>query len=327
MISIKEGWDADKRQRFEDVELHSSEDLGFSNRPYYKQRKAGIWIALILLAMVVAAVGAGGHWILSNQSAQLAWLPGISKSVSSLRERTTALEADLKEWSAKQEVLAARMQKLDGEWESRLKGVRQYAAELVAHAIQKEHADLNQRAAALNAQVDEMKSRQQADQAHLEQLEHDLASTRQDLASVKDGSSNQLAALQEQQASAHDQIASLNGLLSTDQVGFEAQKGRDEQIIPGISLHLTRMDISHQRFQGWIWLKGSGRRIWFRRQAIESPVVFYPDPGGEACELVVTRVNRKDAAGYLLIPSDSQQHFGHIASNIKSTTRAGKNDY
>ncbi|HXH50719.1 MAG TPA: hypothetical protein VNM47_15360 [Terriglobia bacterium] len=320
MISIKEGWDTNKRPRVEDVELRSPGKRGGNEyRDVYTnhtRRRTGLWTAVVLLAVVLGVVTAGGYWLLRNQNAQISWLPGLSKSVSSLRDRTNALEASLKEWSSKQEALAATVQKLDSGWEARLKGVRRYAAELVAHAMEKEHAELNQRTAALNAQVAEMKSSQQADQAHVAQLEKDLASTRQELASVRDGSGSQIAALQEQQASTRDEVASLNDVLSTDQVDFEVQKDRDAEIVPGVSFRLMGTDVAHQQFHGWVFIQGSARRVWFRRQAVESPVVFYPKPGGEAYELVVTRVNRKDAVGYLLMPSGSKQHAA-VASNIK----------
>jgi cell division protein FtsB len=327
MISIKEGWDTNKRPGVEDVELRSPGKRGGSEyrdgHTYYKRRRTGLWTAFVLLAVVVGVLGAGGYWLLKNQNAQISWLPGLSKSVSSLRDRTIALEASLKEWSSKQEALAATVQKLGNASEARLKGVRRYAAELVAHAIEKEHAELNQRTAALNAQVADVKSNQQADKVHLAQLEKDLASTRQELASVKDGSSSQLAALQEQQASTRDEVASLNDVLSTDQVNFEVQKDRDQEIVPGISFRLTGTDIAHQQFRGWVFLQGSAHRVWFQRQAVESPVVFYREPGGEAYELVVTRVNQKDAVGYLLVPGGSKQQTA-VASNIKPLARAGK---
>jgi hypothetical protein len=328
MISIKEGWDTNKKPRLEDVELRSpGKRAGNEYRDvhtYHTRGRTGLWTAFVLLTVVLGVLAASGYWLLRNQNAQISWLPVLSKSVSSLRDRTSALEASLKEGSSKQEVLAATVQKLNSGWEARLKGVRLYAAELVGHAIAKEHAELNQRTAAINAQVAGVKSSQQTDQVHLAQLEKDLASTRQELASVRDGNSSQLAALQGQQASTRDEIASLNDVLSTDQVDFEVQKDRDQEIVPGISFRLTGTDIAHQRFRGWVWLQGSAHRVWFRRQAVESPVVFYPQSGSEAYELVVTRVNRKDAVGYLLMPSGSNKQAA-VASNIKPQTRAGKN--
>jgi cell division protein FtsB len=327
MISIKEGWDTKRRPKVEDVELRSAgKRTGNEYRDvhtYHTRGKTGLWTAFVMLTVVLGVLGAGGYWLLKNQNAQISWLPDLSKSVSSLRDRTNALEASLKEWSSKQEVLAATVQKLDSGWEARLKGVRRYAAELVSQAIEKEHAELNQRTTALNAQVADVKSSQQADQAHLAQLEKDLASTRQELASVRNGSSSQIAALQEQQASTRDEVDSLNDVLSTDQVDFEVQMNRDAEIVPGVSFRLTGTDIAHQQFRGWIFLQGSAHRVWFQRQAVESPVVFYPQSGGEAYELVVTRVNRKDAVGYLLMPSGSKQQAA-FASNIKPHARAGK---
>ena len=118
MISIKEGWDAKQRSTLEDVEIRSPESGGSNEyrdvHTYHKRRRAAIWTALGLLAIVLGALAACGYWVVRNQNAQISWLPGLSRSLSSRRERTNALEASLKQWSSKQEVLAAKVQNLDG---------------------------------------------------------------------------------------------------------------------------------------------------------------------------------------------------------------------
>lgn len=332
MAPVQEKWRAEYQPTLDDIEIHLSEEAWDNEQShdlpvYHRRRTAGLWTALVSLAVVLAVIAAYGYSVISHQNSQLAWLPSLMRSISAVRERTSGIQTSLKQWSDRQENLAARVQKLDTGWKSGLNNVRLHAAGLVNSAYQKERAELNQRTAALDAQVAELKSGQHAEQVHVAQLEKQLADTRQELASVRDNSTREVAALQQQQISTQHAIASLNNVLSTDQINFEAAKNRDADIAPGISLHLTDTDISHQRFGGWIWLAGNRRRLWVRRQVIESPIVFYLVPGGEAYELVVTRVSPKEVAGYLLVPADSSSQQADVASNNKSISAPGQGTF
>ncbi|MCL5670870.1 MAG: hypothetical protein M1423_06180 [Acidobacteria bacterium] len=204
--------------------------------------------------------------------------------------------------------------------------VRRDAAQLVRSASEKEQADLNQRTAILKGQLADMTSRQQAAQVRITQLEEDLTNTRQELASLRDRHGKELVALQQGQSSTQDEIASLNDLLSTDHVNFEAQKDTDEEIVPGVTFHLTGANVSHQKFRGWIWIARGGRRVWFRHQAVQTPVVFYPKDGGEAYELVVTRVSQQEVAGYMLVPGGTMGQQATNALNSKPIARVGKSN-
>lgn len=324
MVPVKERWTEERGSPLDDVELHLPEEQEAVDQPrvpiYHKRRGVVLWTALAFLVAALAVLAIYGYSVVGKQNTRLAWLPGLTKSIAAVRARTDALESRLKDWSSRQRNLAARVQKLDAKWEARLHGVRRYAAELVGNAYEKEHEELNQRTSLLRTQMDEMESRQQADHTHLTQVEKEMAATRQEVATVRDSHSRELATLQRRQSSTQGEIDSINNLLSTDQVNFEADKGHDTEIVRGISLHLTGTNISHQRFRGWIWLAAARRRLWFRRQTVEAPVVFYPKSGGEAYELVVTRVDRKDVTGYLLIPSESesQSQRANTASNSRA---------
>lgn len=322
MIPVKEEWSEVRRSSFDDVELNLPEEWETEEHPeapvYHKRRSAGLWTALASLAVALAVLGIYGYSVLTNQNKRLAWLPGLAKSVAAVRARTDALASSLSGWNSRQQALEARVRKLDAAWESRLAGVRRYAAELVNNASQKERAELDQRTDALKAQIAGMASRQQVDHKHLAQVEADLATTRQELASVRASHNSELAALQQRQASTQGEIDSINKALSTRQVTFQAVRGHDANLAPGISLHITGTDVAHQQFRGWIWLANARRRLWFRRQAVAAPVVFYPKTGGQAYELVVTRVGGGGVAGYLLEPGSSVNQVANAASNSKT---------
>jgi hypothetical protein len=332
MAPVQDKWRAEYEPSFEDIDIHLAGEAWDNDQSndmptYHRRRTAGLWTALASLAVVLGVMAAYGYSVLTNQNSQLAWLPGLAKSISAVRTRTNGLEATLNDWGSRQDNLAARVQNLDAGWGSRLDKVRLQAAGLVNSAYEKEREELNRRTAVLNAQIAEMASRQQAEHTHVAQLERQLANTRQELASLRESHTNELASLQQQQISNQRAIASLDNVLSTDQVDFEAQKNHDEEIVPGISLHLTGTDIALQRFGGWIWLAGNRRRIWVRRQAIEIPLVFYPVPGGEAYELVVTRVQQKEVAGYLLAPSNAKDQQASVAAISKSTAQPAQGTF
>lgn len=314
-----------RRPRFDDVALDSPEaadDFSYGGAPVqYKRRTRGLWIAFVLLAAMVAAIAIYGYGAVYSQNSQLAWLPNLKKSVSSISERTDTLEGNLKDWASKQEKLSATLHNLKAGFASQLRSVREHADQVVAAASQKQRAELDQRTAALKSQINEVASRQRADQIHMAKLDEKMASQHQELASARESSSQQIASLQQQQLSAQGQIASINDALSTDEVNFEAEKNQDTEIVPGVSLHLTGTDISHQRYAAWVWLAGSRHRIWVRQQTVETPLVFYPKAGEEAYELVVTRVNPGDVAGYMLVPSDSKAGGTDAAANHKPARR------
>ena len=331
MGPVKDKWSVEYKPPLDDIEMHSFEewdsDQSIDTPVYHRRRTAGLWTALASLAVALAVGAAYGYSVISKHKAELTWLYGRTSSYSIVRERVNRLEASLKEWTVRQESLAAHVKKMDAGWKSGLNDVRLHAAELVANAHEKDHDELNQRTAALSAQIAETTSRQHAELVHIAQLEKELAGTRQELASAKASYTRELAALQQQQVSNQRAISSLDNVLSTDEVDFEAKKNHDAEIVPGVSLHLTTTNIAHQLYGGWIWLTRSRRRIWIRRQVIESPQVFYPVPGGEAYELVVTRVNPKEIAGYLLVPGDTNGDQQEVASNSKSISRRGQRTF
>lgn len=318
MVPVKDRWRVE-RPSFDDVELNLPEEWESEDHPeapaYHKRRSAGLWTALVSLAVVLAVLAFYGYSVLSNQNNRLGWLPSLAKSVAAVRARTDALASSIRGWNSRQQALEARVRKLDAVWESRLAGARRYAAELVNSASQKDHQELDQRTAALKAQIAGMASSQQAEQRHLAQVEKDLASTRQELASVQASHNREMAAFQQRQVSTQGEIDSINKSLSTHQVSFQAVRGHDADLAPGISLHITGTDIAHQQFRGWIWLAGTRRRLWFRRQAVAAPVVFYPKAGAQAYELVVTQVGSGGVAGYLLTPVGSESQSANAATS------------
>ncbi len=331
MGSVEGKWSVEYTPAIDDTKIHSLEewdnDQSIDTLIYHRRGAAGLWTALAALAVALAVAAVYGYSVISNHNAKLEWVTGRVSSLGALRARTKKLETLLGDLKARQASLETQVQKVGTDWKSGLNLVQLRAADLVANARQREGNDLNQRAAALNSQVAQIVSRQHSEQALIAQLQRELAYTRQDLASTKTRYSRDLAAIQQQQVSSKQEIDSLSDVLSVDQIEFNAERNRDEEIVKGVSLHLTGTDLAHQRFRGWIWIAGSRRRIWVRNHPAELPVAFYPKPDGDVYELVVTKVGPEDVSGYLLVPSDTNVHEQDMASNRKSLTRSDQGTF
>ncbi len=326
MGPVKEKWSVEYTPPIDDTEIHSSEewdgDQSADTLVCHRRGTAALWTAITVLAVALAVTLAYGYSVISKQNTELMLLSGRTSSLGAMRDRADRLETFLNRWNIRQAILAAHVQKMDADWRSGLDEVRLRAAGLVANARQSGDNDLNQRTAALNREIAQLATRQHAQLDLIAQLEGQLADTREGLASVNAGYTRELAALHQQQFSNQQEIDSLNNVLSTDQISFEAAKNHDEEIGRGVALHLTGTDLAHQRFRGWIRIAGSPRTIWVRSHPAELPVVFYPKPGGEAYELVVTKVNRGAVSGYLLLPNERNSGQPNVASNSKPITTA-----
>ncbi|TAM83938.1 MAG: hypothetical protein EPN47_03780 [Acidobacteria bacterium] len=328
MGPVKEKLSLEYTPPIDGIEIHSfkewDSDQSVDSLAYHRRGTAGLWTALAALAVAVGVAAAYGYSVVSQHNSELMWLSGRMGSLGELRGRADRFEKRFNDWSTKQASLADQVQKMNADWKSGLDGVRQRAAALVGGAAQRENNELNLRTAALNAHINEIISRQSANQALIAHLESELTSTRLELASAKADYNRELADLREQQVVSQQQVASLNNVLSTDQVGFEVAKNREKEIVQGVSLHLIGTDLAHQKFRGWIWIAANRRRIWVRDHPADLPVAFYPKADGVAYELVVTKVGPEGIAGYLLVPSDVNSQQQDVASNIKSTTRFGE---
>ncbi|HEV2246426.1 MAG TPA: hypothetical protein VGW37_07215 [Terriglobia bacterium] len=336
MGPVKEKWSVEYTPPeytppIDDTEIHSlgewDGDQSVDSVVYHRRGTAGLWTALAVLAVALVVLAAYGYSVISQHNSELSGLSGRMSALGVLRARADRIEAGLKDWRSKQAGLTAQLQKMDADWRSGLDDARQRAAAMVGSAAQKQNKDLNLRTAALNAHIDEIISQQRAEQVRVAQLESELANTRQELAATRAAYNRELADLRQQQVVSQQAVASLDTQLSTSQVDFEVAKNRDEEIVQGVSVHLGGTDLAHQKFRGWIWLAGSGRRIWVQNHPAALPVTFYPKSDGLAYELVVTKVKSNEIAGYLLVPSiaDSQQQS--VASNGKSMTRLGEGGF
>lgn len=328
MGPVKEKWSGEYTLPIDNTEIHPIEewdsDRSIDTLVYHRKGSSALWTALAVLAVALAVAVAYGYSVISKQNTELMRLSRRTSLLGAMPERVGSLETLLNRSNVRQAMLAARVQNMDSDLRSGLDQVGLRAAGMAANTRQSAERDLNQRAAALNAEMGHITAQQRAQLSLIAQLKSELANTQMELASARSEYTRELAALREQQISSKQAIYSLNNVLSTDQVVFEAEKNHDAEIAQGIALHLTGTDKAHQKFRGWIQVDGGRHTIWVRNHPAELPVVFYPKPGGESYELVVTKVSPDGVSGYLLVPGDTGNRQQDVASYSKSITGSGQ---
>jgi len=120
----------------------------------------------------------------------------------------------------------------------------------------------------------------------------------------------------ENQASAHREFASVKSTQQQDRhdfdayadkfavkrIDFEVAKNHDSTVAPGISVTVNSTDVSYQRLNGSV-LASDGHTTWLRQLKVQEPVFLTSLVDGRTSELVMTRVNKNGAVGYVLVPA------------------------
>lgn len=271
--------------------------------PYHRRKSAGIWVALATLTVALAVVAGYGYAVLSAQDTQLSQIPGMASSLPAINQHLSLFERRLSDWGNNQQALASRVGTMDAQWNLALAAAKQQTAGLVAETESRLNRQSVQQTRAISEQLAQIESSQRAYQARLTEAEGELAEARRQVVALRQNYSQEIAALHEQQAEARNEIDALNSALATRQVGFEIQRNREQEIVPGVVLQLTGTNVHYQRFDGWVKQSESGEKLWIHGQGIQQPFVFYPSQQDEAYELVVTGVTAKSVTGYVLVPA------------------------
>jgi len=202
--------------------------------------------------------------------------------------------------------MTARMDNVEKTTNSNLRAARDYATEQAAKVHHQVQAEMDNRTQSLQASVGRLESTQQEDRARLAKLQDDVAITRREsalqIAQVQRETGDDLRGLDGQIGRTQHDIGALNHQVDLRRLDFEVSKEQTREVAPGVTVTVSKMNVSYQRVEGRIHVIPDGRILWIRGQGIEQPVRFYSHEDERAYELVFTRVGKDSAVGYLLMP-------------------------
>ena len=304
-----------------------------------QRRSAAFWATLIVLAVALAIVvgyyypTVVGYYYstFGKHNIQLAHLPGVLDSFTGVNKRLADAEAKLGAWSINQDALGARLSKLESKLETRLtanlRDTRKQTQGMIVKFQQEMQKELNQRTQGTDARLSQLESAHEAEHMQLAKLEEQMAGVqqqvagaRQEIDGVRRDTSSDVASLRQQEAQSQTRLEAVTNKLARERVDFEVAKNETRELAPGISLYILRTDVRYQRYAGYVDFAPDSRTVWIENQGAQQPMVFRRKEGGEPYELVVTGVQRRGVAGYMLLPTTVAADAPTSARSAVSTT-------
>lgn len=109
---------------------------------------------------------------------------------------------------------------------------------------------------------------------------------------------NLRAALDRNQAG----IASITNKLDRDRVDFEIHEDHVSEVAPGVFLTIKDTNVHRQQINGWVYVQSEHRVVYLKNHGLLEPITVYGVFDKQAREIVITRVRKSDAIGYVLSP-------------------------
>jgi len=258
--------------------------------------------AVVFLFLALAGTSVYGYLALQKHNVQLGELPGVQESVGLLGERVAAAEASMSTWSVNWDAVEAKLGLLEKRVNASGAAAKKQAQQLVAQLHERMSTELDDRARLIETRMGRLESDQEVERARLARMQEQLAAVRRDTGNDL-GSLSAQVTLNEGRLNELDRELGQQGL--RERVDFEVGTDYTREIAAGVSLHLTDADVSFQRVKGWVWLLPDRKTLWVKQLGIQQPLRFYrkEGTGDGAHELVITRVSKDGAAGYLLLPA------------------------
>ena len=275
---------------------------------------------LVLLTIGLVAAGWYAYPRLSRHDSLLSQMPGtltdIQKDVSTLGDQAKSTDAKIGDWGNRQEELRGQLNKARTDLVARIDSARKQASDASNALIQRARSDFANQVDSIKTQLAKLETSGASDREQIARLQQELAQVRtqmtrqgEELASVQGRVTQNAAASDKefasvkstQQQDRHDFDAYADKF-AVKRVDFEVTKNRESTVAPGISVQVNSTDVSYQRLSGSV-LASDGHTVWLRQLKVQEPVFLTSFADGRTRELVITRVNRTGAVGYVLMPA------------------------
>src|SRR5580658_4851515 len=204
--------------------------------PEYRSESNTHWVFIIVLALALLALTCVGFFALRKHNVQIAQLFVDRSALNNLGQRVDSAENKLLDVTGKWEGLAARVTTMESQGKRNLQQDRKYADSLTAQLRQEVTAELDARAAILDARLRQVESEETAQRTQLVQLEGQL---RQEITTAREETGREISGVHQQADNNARDLNSLSQRLDRNRVNFEATKGRNTEIVPGVTLEIS----------------------------------------------------------------------------------------
>ena len=289
------------------------------------QQESQEWRTKILSAVLgfLIVCLAGTIWwaypTLRDGKKAFADIVGVQTVTSGLSARMNSAEANLKSIAGGLPALSNRMDQLQATMKNNLQIARNQAQTAVAQVGQRVREDLNKSLQLIQARLTAVESNQIEANAHVNQLQEQIAGLKRDLAVMREENSaaaEKIKELNEVQQSSRSEVSGLTEKVATSQAAlhtltnridrkrmeFQLQNRRTDQIAPGVSLTVRHIDTRKQEVDGTLQAGSDAKALPIRAQGIQKPFFFYLSGETRPAELVLTQVSKGVISGYVMMP-------------------------
>jgi hypothetical protein len=182
----------------------------------------------------------------------------------------------------------------------------------------------------VKTQLARLETSREGDREQIARLQQELTQVRaqvnqqgQELASVQGkveqnaaSSERELASVKTTQQRDRGDFDSYTDKFAVKRMDFEVARNRDTTVAPGISLQVNGTNVSYQRIDGSV-LTPDHHTIWLRQLKVQEPVFLTSFADGRTRELVITRVNKTGAVGYVLVPAQ-ESAANRVTSRVQA---------
>jgi peptidoglycan hydrolase CwlO-like protein len=277
-------------------------------------------VFLILLAVCLAGAAWYAYPILGRHDSLLSQIPltftDLRKDISNLGEQAKSTGDKVDDWGNRQEELRGQLNKARADLAARVDSARKQASDASAALIQRARSDFATQVDSIKTQLAKIETSRESDREQIARLQEELAQVRgqvnkqgQELASVQSSvtqnaasSDREFASVKSTQKQDRQDFDAYADKFAVKRVDFEVAKNHDSTVAPGISVTVNSTDVSYQRLNGSV-LASDGHTTWLRQLKIQEPVFLTSFADGRTRELVITRVSKNGAVGYVLVPA------------------------
>jgi len=260
----------------------------------------------VIAVVCLMIVGGAGGWFLNSQlkaqGTSIVELLGLQHTMDKLNRRMSATEVAVSTFPSELRNVAGRVDALDK------KGtVRQTATAKPGMPVNSEQegqiAQLNDRIATLQAQHD-------ADTTQISSLRGELESVKQETSAqvsvvrseIPPDSTQDVASLRAAAERDRARFAALVNRTDRDRSDFEVGEGQASEVVPGILMTIKSTDVGRQEVSGWLYLQHERRFVHLKNQGLLRPVTVYGSADNKVHDIIITRVKKSYAIGYVLSP-------------------------
>jgi uncharacterized protein YoxC len=257
------------------------------------------------ISLSIALVSASTWWLnseLQSQGSSVAKLLGMQQTVESLSQRMIGAEKALSSFPAEMNKVTGRVDALDRKVTAAQKAIAAKPATVTTPASPAV-AELGNSVAQLHDRLATLQLQHEEDAAQIEALK---AQTTDQIAAVRSeiprDAMPDVASLRAAMDRNEAGISSLATKMDRDRHDFEIREDFASEVLPGVLLTIRDTNVSRQEISGWLYLENEHRVIYLKNQGLLQPITVYGVFGKEAHEIVITRVRKDDAIGFVLSP-------------------------